>query len=1099
MSNNIIKTRGTTSNHKPDAGGSNPILYPVKGIVKSSYDKTKSGKIRVYIEDFGGLDPDDSRNWKTVSYMSPFYGVTPNTASSKDYGTFLGNQHSYGFWSNPPDVGTEVICIFLQGKTDFGYYIGCVPQPGLTHMTPAVGSSSNVILNEGEAESLGGADRLPTVEINDKNTGLSDSSNYPTEARPVHSYQASILFKQGLVRDAVRGVISSSSMRESPSRVFGMSTPGRPIYEGGYTDQNISQLANASPDKAKIIARRGGHSIVMDDGDITGQNQMLRIRTALGHQITMSDDGQTLFIIHSNGQSYIELGKEGTIDMYSTNSVNIRTQGDLNLHADNNININAKKALNISGETVQIQSEKTTKTLVGTDFEAYTLGKHTLKVDGAMSFESAGDASVKSSGTTYINGGPNVNLNTGSSSTVPEKVKPLPIVAHSDTLFDSVKGYAAAPGKLSSIVSRAPAHSPWANANQGVDVKVSTNASDNLPPQPSQKVQTTNSAVPQTPENPVSPAVAATVPNVPPVGGSLDKNVTGTLVGQGAVSAALGPAKDAVAAGAGIIGTGANKTAVLGKLAANPQQLEQAGYIKPGASAAINAAIQSGKTLEQALPPNVFTNKDGVSNLASFVDNGSVQAKAQVNILQKSMAGLASNGVLTGKETPSQIAGLVNSGATAGVAQTTEFVKQVTTATVGTAVAMTSAVAKLGGVSNPNLGNIPNQIAAGNFAAAQAEKITGGLKSVAAGLDTSSVNQQLAGVSGGAFAKIVGSFKALAAKVPQKLGISQAAGAKQSSGATEEARPTYIRDPNTGEMVRNYTPEEEAQMKESSSNINRTLTNALGFGEGGVTKTAMSNIGSSIGKAVSAAQTPGEKIAVGMAGIAASGETTTVYGNESNGVASGVDALPGGANAVSNIVDKSATGMSNLPGVNSLKNLAAGITGTLGAGLSSLTGPAKQGINQAKGLSSAIEGLDPKDSAQLESAVNSLGGGGPFQIKMPSVGVNTVDTAEIESATKSLLGSDKIPMPNFSGTFKKPTPEIQQLNDEYNEVQKQYDTQVDTNWALKKSYSDAKEKYGDNSPQAVNALEQYKEGLKKADELNAQAGEISKKILGSYK
>jgi uncharacterized protein (DUF2345 family) len=61
----------------------------------------------------------------------------------------------------------------------------------------------------------------------------------------------------------------------------------------------------------------------------------------------MSDDGQCLHIIHANGQSWVELGKEGTIDMYATNSVNIRTQGDLNLHADNNININAKNDLNI--------------------------------------------------------------------------------------------------------------------------------------------------------------------------------------------------------------------------------------------------------------------------------------------------------------------------------------------------------------------------------------------------------------------------------------------------------------------------------------------------------------------------------------------------------------------------------------------------------------------------------------------------------------------------------------------------------------------------------------------------------------------------------
>ena len=148
-------------------------------------------------------------------------------------------------------------------------------------------------------------------------------------------------------------------MRESPSRVgWGVSTPGRPIYQGGFTDSNVlTNGVKSSDESLKLVSRRGGHSIVMDDGTAIGQDQLIRLRTALGHQILMSDDGQTLFIIHANGQSYIELGKEGTIDMYATNSVNIRTQGDLNLHADNNININAKKDLNIAADNIKINAE----------------------------------------------------------------------------------------------------------------------------------------------------------------------------------------------------------------------------------------------------------------------------------------------------------------------------------------------------------------------------------------------------------------------------------------------------------------------------------------------------------------------------------------------------------------------------------------------------------------------------------------------------------------------------------------------------------------------------------------------------------------------
>ena len=100
-----------------------------------------------------------------------------------------------------------------------------------------------------------------------------------------------------------------------------------------------------------MVGRRGGHSFVMDDGDIAGNNSLVRIRTAQGHQITLSDDGNCLYICHANGQAWIELGQEGTLDVYTTNSINLRTEGTLNLHADKDININAGGNLTMLGNS----------------------------------------------------------------------------------------------------------------------------------------------------------------------------------------------------------------------------------------------------------------------------------------------------------------------------------------------------------------------------------------------------------------------------------------------------------------------------------------------------------------------------------------------------------------------------------------------------------------------------------------------------------------------------------------------------------------------------------------------------------------------------
>lgn len=480
MATDYFKPRGQLPASKPDSGGGVIRNTPTLAVVKNNIDATRGGRIQVYLEDFGAPNPNDSTSWVTVSYMSPFFGSTPASGSneSTDYGTYTQNPSSYGMWYSPPDIGSTVICIFINGDPSYGYYIGSVLQPELLQMIPAIGASPDIIANGPESAALGGATLLPVTNLNTNNSNITNGTQFLTAPKPIHSYSSSIYFQQGLIRDSIRGPISSSALRESPSRVgWGVSTPGRPIYQGGFTDANVlTNGVKSSTESLQLVSRRGGHSIVMDDGDVVGKDQLIRLRTALGHQILMSDDGQTLFIIHANGQSYIELGKEGTIDMYATNSVNIRTQGDLNLHADNNININAKNDLNIAANNIKINAETDISYRSGKNFSGYTLGTYTVKVNGSMSMEASGEGSYASTGTMYVNGS-KINLNTGSTSVTPAEVPKIPIVTHTDTLFDKIKGWLAAPGYLLSIVSRAPAHAPWSNANQGVDVKVNNNSS----------------------------------------------------------------------------------------------------------------------------------------------------------------------------------------------------------------------------------------------------------------------------------------------------------------------------------------------------------------------------------------------------------------------------------------------------------------------------------------------------------------------------------------------------------------------------------------------------------------------------------------------
>ncbi|MEI6882408.1 MAG: hypothetical protein WCK82_13900, partial [Bacteroidota bacterium] len=233
MAQNIIKTRGPLKSANPGVGGGATNNFPVFGIVKDNIDPTRSGRIKVLIGEKSPQDSDNSDSWVTVSFLSNFFGQISGQAGGDDNGTYKSNPSSYGEWHAPPDIGTKVICIFVNGDPNYGFYIGCVPEPETLQMVPAIGSSDYVQLNDGEAKSYGGATRLPVTNFNTNNKALADSDTFNDSPRPVHSYTAAIMNQQGIIRDPIRGPISSSASREAASRVgWGVSTPGRPIYDG---------------------------------------------------------------------------------------------------------------------------------------------------------------------------------------------------------------------------------------------------------------------------------------------------------------------------------------------------------------------------------------------------------------------------------------------------------------------------------------------------------------------------------------------------------------------------------------------------------------------------------------------------------------------------------------------------------------------------------------------------------------------------------------------------------------------------------------------------------------------------------------------------
>ena len=485
MAEQIQRSRGRNKNYKMDRGGVPAEFGPFYGVVKNTNDSIRSGRIQVYITAFGDGNEDDDSKWTTVSYMPQFFGSTPYNPASEGLGSYIdGNSNSYGMWFTPPDVGITVLCVFVNGDRSQGYYIGTAPDQSIGHMVPAIGATTAFVTeNENQAAYFNGAVRLPVVEINTNNLALEESGRFFDKPKPVQSVVAETMFRQGLIKDPERGPIGSSSQRESPSAVYGISTPGPAVYRGGMKFGEIQEQINAGtlkPQDLNVVGRVGGHSMVMDDGNIDGENRLLRFRTTAGHQITMSDTGDFFYIVHANGLAWFELGHEGTLDVYATNSINLRTQGDINLHADRDINMFAGRNFSVkSAEDIKLQAESNLTIKAQDNLVLYSKSYVGIKADGSLALQSANGSWAGGGALVFEAGG--IDLNGPAADTVPTPNNITKTIMD-DTEFDTSNGWQTVPDGLESIVSRAPTHEPYSYHNKGVDVEISLEEGGVSPP-----------------------------------------------------------------------------------------------------------------------------------------------------------------------------------------------------------------------------------------------------------------------------------------------------------------------------------------------------------------------------------------------------------------------------------------------------------------------------------------------------------------------------------------------------------------------------------------------------------------------------------------
>ena len=453
------------------------------GIVKDNLSPARDGRLRIWIPEFGG-DEHDPRFWRTVNYASPFMGSTYQPENSKN-NNFTGVMHTYGMWMVPPDIGNQVLCAFINGDPEKGFWFACVSANLSNWMLPATGSAGANVDKETVSDSIKASilpdsnvppQVLPVAEFNENIDG-SINSTFFNNKKPIHEYQASILFKQGLDRDPTRGAISSSSQRETPSHVFGISTPGRPLGKDPADDPDYAKKVESGTiptDQFAVPTRKGGHSFVMDDGDTAGVDQLIRLRTASGHQLLMNDDQKVIYIGHMDGSSWVEIDDSG-IKIYTAGDLSVRSEGTFNLHADKDINMQADGTINMVSATAFNMNSAQVNLGGSESFLIYGAktniggGQLTVSSDGKLNVSSGG-ALALSGATIDINGGSG-----GNSISMPTLQKNK----LADTTFDDQKTklWYSVPQSIDSIVTVLPSHEPWTRTGSPAPVTKSVASS----------------------------------------------------------------------------------------------------------------------------------------------------------------------------------------------------------------------------------------------------------------------------------------------------------------------------------------------------------------------------------------------------------------------------------------------------------------------------------------------------------------------------------------------------------------------------------------------------------------------------------------------
>jgi hypothetical protein len=515
----------------------------------------------------------------------------------------------------------------------------------------------------------------------------------------------------------------------------------------------------------------------------------------------------------------------------------------------------------------------------------------------------------------------------------------------------------------------------------------------------------------------------------------------------------------------------------------------------------------------------------GAENITQLAENTTAQAASLVSVLKVAQQQLNDVGILSGKESSTQSAGLVTAAASFGTDAVIDTVRDfgrnvlppsnasevasriVTTDSVSAAISSSQALRtnvtdqlSTLNVAGVNTGAVLSTIGKG-IAAANLASTLGGLGGIANSLRSvsgvlgglrggiislTSLLNSVKGISGSAYAAVLAGFTRLEPNIPQYLSefarktaaistiVSRASSSPNSGSSLNSLGNTLSSLASNAASLANDVQTAVRITNSIENTFNNSIDSITGIGNniggapsrlpntinGGIldnvleaqpnTNTSLSTLIDSVSgtndqqliNAVSDSTDMINSMAGASTALASGGLTSLANAarvTQSGGgaatasaLASGISNLPGGIRTISTVTNSAANAINTLPGTSVLTGEMRNIQTQVLNGLSTVSSVANSlgsFANRAGGLTSAITSKLPIGQAsQLLSSLSALGAGGASPIKLPSIGINTINRQSLTAQIKSVIGDPGIPEPNLLGEISEAT--VQSLEQE---------------------------------------------------------------------